>query len=214
MSESSRYFFAFDTETGGLNPKTSDLLTFYGAIMDEDFKILEELDLKLKPNDGRLPIAEAGALKVNGIDIKQHLENPETITYKEASVKILAMLRRHLQKRGRYSNIRPLGQNVQFDIDWTQEHLISKDEWNNIVHYAKIDTKLCVDFLKDAGWFPSDLGALGTVVDYLQLPKRNAHSAKEDTLMCVDVYKKLLEIMASKKEGGQPQDLISLLEAE
>lgn len=208
-------YFAFDTETGGLNPKTADLLTFYGAILDENFKILEELDLKLKPNDGRLPIAEAGALKVNGINIKEHLENPETIEYREAAKKILAMLRRHLQKRGRYSNIRPLGQNVQFDIDWTQEHLIPKDEWDSIVHYGKVDTKICVDFLKDCGWFPSDIGNLSSIVEYLQIPKRSAHTAKDDTLMTVDVYKKLLEIMKSKKDGGgQTQDLISLLEAE
>jgi DNA polymerase III epsilon subunit-like protein len=208
-------YLAFDTETGGLNPKSADLLTFYGAILDENFKILEELDLKLKPNDGRLPIAEAAALNKNGINIQNHLADPSTITYREAAAQILAMLRRHLQKKGRYSNIRPLGQNVQFDIDWVQEHLVSKDEWNSIVHYAKIDTKLCVDFLKDSNWFPSDLSGLGTVVEYLQLSKRNAHNAKEDTLMCVDVYKKLLELMRSKKDGGgSTQDLISLLEAE
>ena len=71
-----------------------------------------------------------------------------------------------------------------------------------------------VDFLKEAGWFPSDLGSLNTVVEYLQLPKRSAHNAKEDTLMTVDVHKKLLEIMGAKKDGGSVQDLIGLLEAE
>lgn len=209
----SQIYAAFDTETGGLNPKSSDVLTFYMAILDADFKLLDEIDLKLKPN-GRLPIAEAGALKVNKIDIQAHLADPNTISYSDAKVKIIALLRKYLKKNGRYSNIRPLGQNVQFDLDFTWEHIISRDEWESIVHYAKIDTKLIVDFLKDSGWFPRDLGSLGTVVDYLSIPKRAAHNAKEDTLMCVDVYKKLVDMMKAKKENSGAQDLISLLEAE
>ena len=208
------FYIAFDTETGSINPKNGDLLTFYGAILDDNLRIVEELDLKLKPNDGRLPIAEAGALKVNGINLKEHLEDPATITYKEAHAKIMTMLRRYLKKNGRYSNIRPLGQNVQFDIDWTQEHVIPKDEWDATIHYAKIDTKLLVDFFKDCSYFPRDLGGLGSVVEYLGIPKRQSHTAKDDTLMCVDVYKKMIELMKSRKEGGSVQDLIALLEAE
>lgn len=204
----------FDSETGGLVPKKADLLTLYTAIMDEDFKIQDELYLKLKPDGGRLPIAEAQALAVNKINIQEHLADPETITYSEGKAKLVAMLRKYLKKKGRFSNIRPLGYNVPFDVNWTQQHVLPEDEWKDIFHYKHIDVMERVDFLKEAGWFPSDLGSLGTVVDYLQLPKRDAHNAREDTLMTVDVYKKLLEIMKAKKEGGQAQDLISLLEAE
>lgn len=208
-----QYYAAFDTETGGLNPETTDVLTFYMGILDEDFKLVDEINLKLKPDD-RLPIAEAGALRVNGINIQAHMADPETITYSEAKERIITMLKKYLKKNGRYSNIRPLGQNVQFDLDYTWKYLIDRDTWDGIVHYGKIDTKGITDFLKDAGWFPRELGSLGTVVEYLQLPKRAAHNAREDTLMCVDVYKKILEIMKAKKENSVQQDLISLLEAE
>lgn len=209
----SQYLLAFDSETGGLNPKLADILTLYMAIVDEEYKVLDEINLKLKPDSG-LPRADAGALRVNGINIQNHLADPTTVTYSEAKKAIVSFLRKHLQKKGRYSNLRPFGQNIQFDIDFVQEHLIPKDEWDSIVHYGKVDTKQCVDFLKDAGWFPKDLGSLGSVVEYLQLPKRDAHNAKEDTLMTIDVYKKIMEIMKSKKENGSQQDLISLLEAE
>lgn len=209
----SNFYIPLDTETGGLDPQTSDVLTIYIAVMDEEFKIVEELDLKLKPND-RFPVCEAGALKVNGIDVKKHLEDPNTITYSEAAEKIVNMLKKYLKKNGRYSNLRPLGQNIPFDLAYIWKHLIPKPEWDKIVHYGLTDTKPIVDFLKDCGWFPRDLGSLGSVVDYLNLPKRDAHNAKEDTLMCVDVYKKLLEIMKSKKENSGSQDIISLLEAE
>lgn len=210
----SQFYMPFDSETGGFNPKTSDMLTLYLAIMDDEFKICDELYLKLKPDGGRLPVAEAQALKVNGIDIQAHLADPETITYSEAKVKMVTLIKKYLKKNGRYSNIRPLGYNVPFDKKWTQEHIMSPDEWESMLHYKDVDVMQAVDFLKECKWFPQDLGSLGTVVDYLQLPKRSAHNAKEDTLMTIDVHKKLLEIMKSKKDGGQAQDLISLLEAE
>lgn len=211
----SQFLLAFDTETGGLNPQTSDVLTFYMAVVDEEFKVVDEINLKLKP-DGRAPIAEAGALRVNGIDMKQHLADPETIVYSEAKEKIITMLKKYLKKNGRYSNLVPLGHNVPFDLGYTWEHLIPKDEWDKIVHYRNVDTSPIVSFMKDCGWFPKELGSLVSVVDYLGVPKRGAHNAKEDTLMCVDVYKAMLSIMKSKKEsqGGAQQDLISLLEAE
>jgi DNA polymerase III epsilon subunit-like protein len=107
-----------------------------------------------------------------------------------------------------------LGYNVPFDIKWCQKYLLEASEWESILHYKDVDVMRPVDFLKDAGWFPPELGSLASVVAHLQLPTRDAHNAREDTLMTVDVYKRLLEIMRQKKEGGQSQDLISLLEAE
>lgn len=205
---------ALDCETGGLNPKNADLLTFYVAFLDDNLKILDEIDLKVKPDNNRLPIAESGALRVNGINIQEHLSNPDTIVYSEAKNRLVALIKKYLKKRGRYSNIRPLGQNTNFDILWMQEHILPKDEWDSMIHYAVIDTKAIVDFFKDCSYFPSDLGNLGSIVEYLQIPKRQAHTAKDDTLMTIDVYRKLIDIMKSKKDGGQTQDLIALLEAE
>lgn len=208
------FFAPFDSETGGLNPDTSDLLTFYMCIIDEDFKFQEELYLKLKPDGGRFPVAEAQALKVNGIDLKTHLADPNTVTYSEGKILLTGMLGKYAKKVGRSMNIKPLGYNVPFDENWAWKHLLPREEWLKYMHYKRIDVMERVDFLKESGWFPSDLGSLGTVVDYLQLPKRSSHDAREDTLMTIDLYKKLLEIMKSKKEGGQTQDLISLLESE
>lgn len=209
----SKFIAALDTETGGLEAKTSDLLTFYMAILDEDYKIIEELDMKLKPDD-RLPIAEEGALKVNKIDIRKHLEDAETITYSAGKILLVTFLKKYHKKKGRFNNIRPMGYNLQFDIGFIQEHLLPKEEWNTLLHYSDIDPKKAVDFLKDCTIFPEDIGSLGSLVDYLGIPKRNAHSAKEDTLMMIDSYKSMIALMKSKKQGGSQQDLISLLESE
>lgn len=210
----SKIFVCLDTETGGLIPSKADLLTVYMGLFDEEFKLLEELDLKLKPNDERLPIAEAGALRVNGIDIQKHMTDPNTITYEEAKNKIMAMLKKYLKKNGRYSNLIPMAYNYDFDCKWLQHHILSEDDWNSVLHYGKIDPKICVDFLKDCQWLPKELGTLVSAADFFQVPKRNAHNAREDVMMMVDVYKAILTLMKSKKEGGQAQDLISLLETE
>lgn len=210
----SQFFAAFDSETGGLNPDTADLLTFYMCIINEEFQMQDELYLKLKPDNGVFPIAEEQALRVNGINLKAHIEDPGTVTYCEGKRLLVGMLRKYSKKVGRSMNIRPLGYNVPFDEQWTWKHLLPKEEWLKLMHYKRVDVMERVDFLKESGWFPNDLGSLGTVVDYLQLPKRAAHNAREDTLMTVDVYKRLLEIMRSKKEGGTSQDLILLLESE
>jgi DNA polymerase III epsilon subunit-like protein len=209
------YYFAFDTETGGLSPDEADLLTFYGAIVETDtLKVIDELYLKLKPNNGELPVAEIGALKVNGIKIPEHMADPETITYKDGAAKIKGMLSKYSKKVGRSLNIKPLGYNVPFDERWTWKHLLSEEEWKKFMHYKRVDVMERVDFLKECSWFPPELGSLGSVNEFLNLPKRNAHNAKDDTLMCLDVYAELLKLMASKKSGGTTQDLISLLEAE
>lgn len=207
------YTLALDSETGSLNPKDGDILTLYIAVLDDQFKIVEELDLKLKP-DGRLPIAEAGALRVNKIDLRAHIEDPATVAYSQAKEKIVTMIKKYLKKNGRFSNIRPLGQNVTFDLDFINEHVIPKNEWDSLIHYAKIDTKAIADFMKDCQWLPKEVGNLGSLVDFFKIPKRTAHSAKDDTLMTIGVYIAMVDLMKAKKENGQTQDLISLLESE
>jgi oligoribonuclease (3'-5' exoribonuclease) len=207
-------FCVMDCETGGFDENKVDLLTVYIAITDEDFRIIEELDLKLKPNDGRLPVAEAQALEVNKIDLVKHLADPTTITYAEGKEKLIALFKKHLKKKGRYSNIVLLGQNVGFDQRFVWKHLIDFATWESFVSYNVEDTKTACLFLKRCGWLPKEVGTLGSLVDFFNIPKRTAHEAKGDVHMTIDVYKAMIQMMASKKEGGTTQDLISLLEAE
>jgi len=210
-------WLCFDSETGGLNENKADLLTWYGCVITEDYQILDELYLKLKPDD-RLPIAEAGALKVNGINLSSHLSDPETVIYSVGQERLESMIRKHLKRNGRYSNITPMGYNCPFDIRWTQKHLFPQEKWESLLHYKTHDVMSVVDALKKFSIFPKTLGSLGTVVEYLGIPTRNAHNAKEDTLMTIDVDKKLAELFRRMKEGsssgGQSQDLIALLESE
>lgn len=147
-------YCVMDSETGGLNEHEADMLTFYMGLFDEEFKFIEELHLKLKPDDGRIPIAHADALKVNGIDIHKHLEDPETITYSEGNKKLTAMLKKYYKKSGKASNLKALGHNLPFDQKFVWKHLMSFDQWEKLFHYKGIDTMQRVDFLKEVGWLP------------------------------------------------------------
>jgi hypothetical protein len=207
-------YMGFDLETGTLDPNKGDLLTGYFAMLDEDFKILEELPLFLKP-DGRLPIADPKALEINGINIQKHIESPDTVIYAEGAKRLTSMLKRHLKKKGKYSNIIPFGYNIlTFDIPWAQHHLLDKTTWESMIHYKSLDVMQQVDMLKNHGWLPSTVGSLGSMVEFFGVPKGEAHVAKDDILMTVGVHAKIRELMDSKKNGGATQDLISLLEAE
>lgn len=210
----SKYLIAMDSETGGLDPKDSDILTLYIAVVDENLKIVDELDLKLKPDNGIPPRAAAGALEKNGINLDQHMKDPETISYSKAAEKITLMLKKYLKKVGRYSNLSIMGYNVRFDVNFLQEHLIPKKELEKLVHYKVVDTMDAIDFLKRNDWIPPSIGTLESAVSYFQVPKGKAHTAKDDVLMTIEVEKKISELMASKKNGGQGIDLIALLESE
>jgi DNA polymerase III epsilon subunit-like protein len=179
-------YIAFDTETGSLHPKKGDLLTAYFVVLDENFKILDELDLKLKPDNNRLPLAGSEALDINKIDLKKHLENSETISYSDAKEKLIEMLKKYCT--GKNSRLKPIGQNIDFDIKFIQEYLLFPEEYDKLIHYGKLDTKMICDFMKDAQWLPSDLGSLGSLCRHFDINLNNAHTAKSDTLATLEVY--------------------------
>jgi hypothetical protein len=210
----SRIYMAFDLETGTLSPDQGDLLTGYFAFLDEDLKILEDLSLKLKP-EGRAPIADEKALKVNGIDLQKHVADPSTVTYAEGAKKLTALVKKYLKKNGRYSNIIPFGYNIlTFDIPWAQYHLLNKTAWESMIHYKSLDVMQQVDTLKDHGWLPPTCGNLGSMIEFFNIAKGELHVAKDDILATIGVYGKIRELMESKKSGGNSQDLIMLLEQE
>jgi DNA polymerase III epsilon subunit-like protein len=210
MSDS--YFMAMDSETGGLNTQF-DVLTLYMSVVTEDFRVIDELDLKLKP-DGRLPVCDPGAMAVNKIDLAKHLEDPNTVTYSEARLKIIAFAKKYLKKRGRYSNLTPLGQNVMFDLKFIWAYIVPETEWEGLFSYNVEDTKTAALFLKRCGWLPKEIGTLKSLVEHFNIPKRAAHEAKGDVGMTIDVYKAMTVLMESKKNGGSTQDIIALLESE
>jgi DNA polymerase III epsilon subunit-like protein len=199
----------FDIESGGLELEHS-LLTFYMCVLDDNGTIIDELDMKLKPDDGKYNLT-AEAMKVNGININEHDADPETVTYSEGKKLLLEFTAKNsVGKR----TLRPAGHNIgDFDIPMTRHHLgISKEEWNNIFHYRLLDTSPVLTIMQDAGWLPEELGSQDSLVAYYGVTKRKSHVAKNDTLMWVDVYLAMLKSLSDRKNGSSSSDELLMLE--
>jgi hypothetical protein len=69
--------------------------------------------------------------------------------------------------------------------------------------------------LKDVGIFPDDVGNLESLVDLFKIPKRDMHTAKDDVLMNVEVYRGMKEMMKVRKKEmiGGTNSLLEIIEA-
>lgn len=180
-------FLAVDTETGGIGPEVS-LLTAYLAVLNDRFEILDELDLAIKPDDGVYSVT-AEALSINKINLVQHQEKAIT------SGKAGELLREFLIKNSRSGIIKlvPLGHNVAFDVEKIYQNLLNKKEAQKYVSYRMLDTGSTGQFLKAANLIPESVsGSLGSYVKHFGIKEREAHTARGDVEMTVDVMKAMI----------------------
>ncbi len=197
----------FDLETGGIDPKNNSILTAYFCITDSNLNKIDELELAMMPDDGNINYTQE-ALDVNGIDIEEHRKI--AITYSEAVVKISDFLKKHSPKQ---RGIRPAGHNIAFDIGFLKEQLGIHDIWESKCHYRVLDTTPVLTFLQDVEVLPSKLGSLESLVTHFGITKLKAHTAKDDVLMWVDVYKSLKNtIKDALLSGDGGGDELSVLE--
>jgi oligoribonuclease (3'-5' exoribonuclease) len=204
----------FDTETGGLNPKVHSLLTAYFAVCDKDLNILDDLELQLKPSDlSKLNLTQE-AMNINKINIEEHLKDPNTMTYEEGRVKLKQFLLRNKIK-GKRKSFMPSGHNIAFDKEMIWEQLMPKDEFEEEVHYRTIDTSNICNFLKDVEILPEDIGNLMSLVEHFKVPQKEAHNAKGDVRMNIEVYREMKNMMKARKKDmiGSTSSLLEIIEA-
>lgn len=202
----------FDTETSGINPKIHSVLTAYFAIYDESLNFVDEIELFLKPDNGEV-VAEEQALKVNGINLEEHLRNPRTVTYSIGKEMILDFFAKHKPK-GR-NKFRPSGHNIEFDKGFIMSQIMTEEEWSKYIHHNSIDTLRIVTFLQDIGMVPNDVGRLTDLVEHFGITKRDAHDAREDVKMNIEVYKKMKEMLTETKNNValvSGSDLLKIVE--
>jgi DNA polymerase III alpha subunit (gram-positive type) len=204
-------FLWFDCETGGLNARKHSLLTAYFGVYNEDMVLIDGLDLQLKPSNVNDICVTPEAINVTGINLEEHLADPQTITYEEGRVQLLALLERNKIPKKR-KHFRPSGQNIEFDINFVKEQLLPDEEWSKYIHHNPLDTLRILTFLQDCGILPKDLGRLESMVKYFGIPMGQAHNAKEDVKMTVEVYKCLKALLISKKTTMSGSGNTSLLE--
>lgn len=187
-------YVTLDLETGGIGTECS-ILTAYFGFLDKNLLLLDGLDLSIKPNDGAPYVVQAGGLAVNGIDLIAH--DKVAITESSAATILMESLKRH-SKNGKVKLI-PIGHNVQFDILFIYEKLLSKKHFDMYVSYRKLDTGTIAQFFKLCGFIPQDKsGSLGYLAELFGVDfKTKAHNAESDAMMCVEILLKMRELCQS-----------------
>ena len=192
---SSNNYLAIDTEHGGfLEGRPLTLFEVYMGVYSPDFKLIDELELKLMPDDGICNIT-AEAMAVNKIDIIKHAK--QAIPYKEAKPLVFDLI--HKNSDGGASKLIPLGRNVGGDIDIIRREIISRGAWGNHVSYRILDSASVAQFFRAKGLIgPEVKGALGALCKHFGVKLIDAHTAKADAVASAMLIKKMLETEFTK----------------
>jgi DNA polymerase III alpha subunit (gram-positive type) len=183
-------YLGLDVETGGIEGDVS-LLTAYFGVWNKDFTLVDELDLKLIPDDGIYKV-RGDALAVNKIDLTELAK--VAMTYKQGGTALYKFLDYNALQAG--DMLIPLGHNVFYDVECIQKNLISKGSWLSKVSYRTLDTMPIARFLKDAGKLDIEGISLGKLIEYFGIEIDGvAHEAKYDALATVEVYKRMLALI-------------------
>jgi DNA polymerase III alpha subunit (gram-positive type) len=205
----------FDCETGGTDPINNAIMTIYFQILDNDFNYIDELDLKLKPDKPLASHYTKEALKVTGMNLGEHLKDPETITYTEGRARILEFLNKH-KIQGKKCHFRPHGQNVAFDVNFIKFQLLEESEYKKLIHHTCRDTFFFAELLKEMGFLPDDMSTnLGALAEFFGIPPAAYHNAKEDIKVTIAVYKAMKECYSKDKNkalSGISDSILNVIE--
>lgn len=182
-----------DAEFGGLEKEKYSLLTVYFIATDNNFNIVDELSLSVKPNDGIYHVC-ASAMDVNKINLVEH--DRIAIPYKEAGTILYKWLDK-ITGSGKEKLI-CVGHGVKIDIEFVIQYLINIGTWEKFNSYRVLDTSSTCQFLKSCNLFPDTVsGSLTSLAKYLSIEvnENETHTAKYDTLLTYKIFLALRKIL-------------------
>jgi len=183
-------YIAFDVESGGTTTDTS-LLTAYFQVLDHELNAMDECNIIAKPNDGKYVITAQG-MDVNKINIIEH--DKIATSYSQCG----QTLRSFLQKNSNSGKIKliSIGKNIEFDINFVTAHLLNRANWNYFVSYRSLEVTSLAMAAQISNKLPAGLSlSLGSLAAHFKIiVPGSAHEAKYDTLITVEVLKKLMAL--------------------
>jgi len=166
-----------DIETTGLNIIKHEIIEIGCVIADQKLEILEEFELKIKPE--RIENADKTALKIN----HYNSENWESACELKEAMKTL------LEKT---KDCIMVGQNVAFDVSFL-EYNFAKLGLNNMMHYHKLDT-ISIAWAKLNKEKDFEHFSLREMCKCFDIKNENPHSALSDARATFELYKKLMTL--------------------
>lgn len=212
------HYLGFDLETGGFEEKEHTIMEAYFAIWDEKWNLIEDLELHMTNDEGKVNATEE-ALNITNINLEDHMLRSDLLTYSQGRDKLIEMLNRHKIK-GKKTHYRYLGQNIAiFDIPFMKHQGFFTPEHAKKcgINHNPIDTTVIVTWLKMLNILPSDVGSISSLVKYFDLPTGTAHRAKDDVHMQKEIYVRLCDLMkkvttSNLMSQGQDNDLLKIVE--
>ena len=177
-----------DTETTGLSPRFNKTLTvglLLADIKKTHVEILDQSHIFIKHNRYN---ANAQALWVNKIDLKQH--DIHAVPPCTACNQINTFI-----EDNSLQETPLLGHNIAFDKGFLSS-LFDQGETLSKFHHESFDTMHTWRSLRREGVVPSDLKAtLGTIANFFDIDYTKAHDALADCKITAQVYHKMLKLM-------------------
>lgn len=186
-------FLVIDTESGSRKPE-STLLSAAFLVYNDNFQLIDSLDLRLKPDTDCLYIVDAQGMAVNKISLVVH--DKVAITYKQAK----PLLFDFLKKNSLDGHLTPLGHAVKGDINRIVDNIISIGSWEQFCTYHFIDTSVVLQYLRVLGKMPPDCdGSIEALCKYFRINQKAGddaqfHEALFDAKMTMAVFKKMVEL--------------------
>jgi DNA polymerase III epsilon subunit-like protein len=166
-----------DIETTGLNVILHEIIEIGCVITTPDFKVLEEFELKIKPE--HIENADRAALKVNGYD---PADWRDAGSLKDAVKKLSAKVIDCIM----------IGHNVAFDSAFL-ESAFAKTNIKNTMHFHKLDT-VSIAWAKLHREPDLDHFSLRELGSRFGIKNKRAHTALSDARATFELYKKLMEL--------------------
>ena len=177
-------YIILDTETGGIDPKTSSLLQV-GIVFVKDNEVV---DKRLWNIRNEIYKVSPSAMKVNNLDLSVLYNTGVDIETFFTGLNIIV-------HRIYNDDDKPIviGHNVAFDLSYIN-HYLGKERWETLFSYRTIDTATIGKFLNDCGVISIDKNDLDTLSIFfnVQEPLGDRHTALYDALITWELYKKMV----------------------
>jgi len=191
----------FDTETGGFNAAANALLSL-GLVLWRDGVLASELEVLV--NDQGL--CEPQALRVNGINLEEHLK------VALLPVDAVPVVQKWLGDNGisAWDEVELVAHNIGFDVPFLERFWnLGGGQFRARFSHQRRCTMVLATMMRDAGVLPVSDFRLKTVMSYLNIPvEGRLHSALTDARGAARVYTELLRLL--RREDGNAQGRLAL----
>lgn len=187
MSSDKKKILFIDTETGGINPKETSLLSI-GLVAWENGNILDKKEFYIKHDLYRITPQAISINKINLVDFIQKALAPEAVISQ-----ILKFIDDNFHEcKG---NIVIGGHNTNFDINFLKEFLHSNGiKFESIFSHRFIDTASIIKFLYYADKLPQDISSSDEAFRFFNIDIENRHTALDDAFATANLFNSLLKL--------------------